>query len=84
MVLRSPLAGQSGKPGASLEMIHAMLRAGNSVQARQMLQDRLARDPNDADALEKLGEIAQSDQSVEEATILLRRAVAADPSPRRR
>lgn len=49
-----------------------------------MLQDRLAFDPSDADALEMLAEVAAGQRSTEEATILLRRAVAADPSPRRR
>ena len=49
-----------------------------------MLQDRLALDPSDADALELLAEVAAGQRSTEEATILLRRAVAADPSPQRR
>ena len=49
-----------------------------------MLQDRLALYPSDADALELLAEVAAGQRSTEEATILLRRAVAADPSPQRR
>src|SRR5256885_1817087 len=49
-----------------------------------MLSDRLVQNPSDADSLELLAEIAASQRSVEEATILLRRAVAADPSARRR
>ena len=66
--------------GVSMGLVAAAMRAGNFVQARQMLQDRLAQDPDDADALEKLAEIAASQRSIEEATILLQRAVAVDPS----
>ena len=46
-----------------------------------MLQDRLAQDPNDADALVALADIVVADQAIEEATILLQRAAAADSSP---
>jgi Tfp pilus assembly protein PilF len=60
------------------------MRSGNFAQARLMLQDRLAQDPNDADALEKLAEIAAHQRFTEEATMLLQRAVAADPSAQRR
>jgi predicted Zn-dependent protease len=85
MVLRSPLTNPAVKPGVSLNVAAAAaLRAGNVMTARQMLQDRLLQDPEDANALELLAEIAASHNSVEEATILLRRAVAADPSPERR
>src|SRR5947209_6812794 len=84
MALKSILADQSGKSRVALNFAQSAMRAGNSILARQLLQDHLSQNPNDADALEKLAEIAQSDQLVEEATILLRRAVAADPSPPRR
>ena len=49
-----------------------------------LLQDRLLVDPLDADALTKLAEIAAEDKRFEEATVLLRRAVEADPDPSRR
>lgn len=68
----------------SFQLAVAALRAGNATGARQMLQDRLAQNPADADSLELLAEIAAGQRSIEEATILLRRAVAADPSPPRR
>jgi len=85
MVLRSPLSNPAVKPGVSLtHAAAAALRAGNMMTARQMLQDRLLQDPADANALELLAEIASSQGSVEEATILLRRSVAADGSPERR
>ncbi|MGN6059528.1 MAG: tetratricopeptide repeat-containing sulfotransferase family protein [Sphingomicrobium sp.] len=83
MVLRAPQTGKS-TPVASLGLAHAALRAGNSATARQMLQDRLADNPFDADALHMLADVAAGQRSFEEATILLRRAVAADPSPDRR
>lgn len=60
------------------------MRGGNFAQARQMLQDHLLLSPNDADALSILAEIAANQRSTEEATILLRRALAADPSVNRR
>ena len=83
MVLRAPQTGKS-TPVASLGLAHAALSAGNSATARQMLQDRLADNPFDADALHMLADVAAGQRSFEEATILLRRAVAADPSPDRR
>ena len=84
MVLRAPQTGKAGSAPASLGLAHAAMRAGNVATARQMLQDRLAANPFDADALHMLAEVATSQRSVEEATILLRRAVSADPSPHRR
>lgn len=84
MVLGSPGADQSARSRALVGLAIAALRSGNVVQARQMLQDRLVQDPADADALTTLAEIAASQRSPEEATILLQRAVAADPSPGRR
>jgi tetratricopeptide (TPR) repeat protein len=62
----------------------AALRSGNVAGARQMLHDLVAEDPGDADALQMLAEIAVADGALEQATVLLRRAVAADPSTRRR
>ncbi|HZC37322.1 MAG TPA: sulfotransferase [Sphingomicrobium sp.] len=84
MVLTTPQAGKRAPSAASLGLASAALRAGNTAGARQMLQDRLALNPSDADALEMLAEVAAGQRSTEEATILLRRAVAADPSPQRR
>lgn len=84
MVLRAPQTDKSGTRVASLGLAHAAMRAGNSATARQMLQDRLVQDPSDPDALHMLADVAVGQRSFEEATILLRRAVAADPSPDRR
>ncbi|MEO8454993.1 MAG: sulfotransferase [Sphingomicrobium sp.] len=79
-----PQADKAARPAASLGLASAALRCGNVAGARQMLQDRLALDPADADALVMLAELAAGQRNIEEATILLRRAVAADPSPDRR
>ena len=83
MIFGSPHT-QKKPSGVSMGLVAAAMRAGNFVQARMMLQDRLAQDPNDADALEKLAEIAAAQRATEEATMLLQRAVAIDPSAQRR
>ena len=84
MVFASPKPGAPQRHAASIDLAAAALRDGNPALARQMLQDRLLNNPMDADALAKLAEIATAERHIEEATILLRRAIAADPSPQRR
>src|SRR5438094_10352189 len=49
-----------------------------------LLRDRLAENPADADALTMLAGIAVEQERMGDATLLLRQAVAADPSPVRR
>jgi cytochrome c-type biogenesis protein CcmH/NrfG len=83
MIFGSPQAERKS-PTVSLGLAASALRSGNVAQARMMLQERLTQNPADADALQMLAEIAQGQQSIEEATILFRRAVAADPSAERR
>src|SRR5689334_6509829 len=83
MILGNPQADRKSS-SASMGLVAAAMRSGNFAQARLMLQDRIAQDPNDADALEKLAEIAAAQKLTEEATMLLQRAVAADPSAQRR
>jgi tetratricopeptide (TPR) repeat protein len=84
MVLSTPKTDKPGRPAVTLGLAYAALRAGNVVQARQMLQERLLQHPEDADALSMLAEVAAGQRSFEEATMLLRRAVVADDSPPRR
>ena len=84
MVLSTPQPNKTGRPAVTLGLAYAALRAGNVVQARQMLQERLQQYPDDADALGMLAEVAAGQRSFEEATMLLRRALAADPAPERR
>jgi tetratricopeptide (TPR) repeat protein len=68
----------------ALDFASAALRAGDRIKAQMLLRDRLAEAPSDADVLAKLAEIAAEDRRIEEATVLLRRAVEADPDPERR
>ena len=84
MVLSNPHSDKPARAAVSLGLAYAALRAGNIAQARQMLQERLAQNPQDADALSMLAEVAVGQRSFEEATMLLRRAVTADGSPDRR
>ncbi len=84
MVLSNPHSDKPARAAVSLGLAYAALRAGNIAQARQMLQERLAQNPQDADALSMLAEVAVGQRSFEEATMLLRRAVAVDASPDRR
>ena len=67
-----------------LELATAEIRAGNTLEARRLLNERLVKAPNDASAAAKLSEIALLGKRVEEATVLLRRAAVADPTPHRR
>ena len=84
MVLGASGAEQNARSRALVGLAIAAMRSGNIVQAKQMLQDRLRQDSTDADALAALADIASSEQSVEQATVLLQQAAAADPSPGRR
>lgn len=60
------------------------LRAGNLIEAQRLLRERVVAHPNDGGALAMLAEIALDQNRFEDATVLLRRASVADPSPRRR
>ena len=84
LVLRSPQSGQPASSRPVVEFASAELRTGNLIGARQALLNWLAGHPADADVLAKLAEIAMNQKSNEEATLLLQRAVAADPSTRHR
>ena len=83
MVLGTPGADKKAQ-SVSLGLAAEALRSGNVVQARQMLNERIAQYPEDADALQLLAEVARVQRSIEEATFLLRRAAAADPTLDRR
>jgi tetratricopeptide (TPR) repeat protein len=84
MVFAVPRPQKPARSAVSIDRAAAALREGNPALARRMLQDRLLQNPLDADALAKLAEIAAAERQMEEATILLRRAVVADSSPPRR
>ena len=86
MVLASGPAREaaSHKSKVALDFAVAALRAGDVAGAEFRLRDRLLENPFDADALAKLAEIAVDQRRIEDATVLLRRAVTADPNPERR
>lgn len=76
--------GASHKSKALLDFAMAALRAGDVAGAEMRLRDILLADPFNADALAKLAEIAVEQRRIEDATVLLRKAVTADPNPERR
>jgi len=85
MVLSRPGApGPSDKSKVALDFAVAALRAGDIGGAELRLRDVLLADPRNADALSKLAEIAVDQRRIEDATVLLRKAVSADPRPERR
>jgi tetratricopeptide (TPR) repeat protein len=66
-----------------LEQATAALQVGDPGDAERTLRKHLLEQPHDAAALAKLAELAIDQRHVEEATVLLRRAAGADPSPHR-
>lgn len=86
MVLASGPAreGPSNRSKAALDFALAALRAGDIAGAELRLRDILRADPFNADALAKLAEIAVEQRRIEDAVVLLRKAVTADPNPERR
>ena len=80
----SPRKTDGPKSRAAIDRAVAALRGGNVAQARMLLHDRILEDPDDANALTKLAEIAVDEGHSDQATVLLRRAATADPSPPRR
>ena len=81
---RSPSQAGGLSSNAAIELAAAALLGGDVGKAREFLQDRILHDPNDADALTKLAEIAVEKGDVDQATMLLRRAADVDPTARRR
>lgn len=76
--------GASHKSKAMLDFALAALRVGDVAGAEMRLRDILIADPFNADAISKLAEIAVDQRRIEDATVLLRKAVTADPNPERR
>jgi tetratricopeptide (TPR) repeat protein len=72
------------KSRLAIEQASAALRAGNSADAEWTLRRRMFEQPDDAAVVGVLAEIVLARGEVEEATVLLRRAVAADPTVERR
>ena len=86
MVLASGPAGEaaSHKSKAALDFALAALRVGDIAGAELRLRDILLTDPFNATALVKMAEIAVEQRRIEDATVLLRKAVTADPTTERR
>lgn len=74
----------NAKSRATINLAVGAIRGGNVAKARMMLHDRLLKDPDDANALTLLAEIAVDEGQIDPATVLFRRAATADPSPARR
>lgn len=68
----------------AVELATAAIRAGDVVEAQRLLHERLAKAPDDSNAVIKLAEIAIGLGKIEQGTILLRRAVALNPTTERR
>ena len=83
MLTHGALARQADKPKstAAIGLAVAAIRGGNVGKARMMLHDRLAQDPDDANALALLAEIAIDEGLFDQAIVFRRRAATADPSP---
>ena len=67
-----------------LEQATASLQAGDRGDAERLLRKHLLEQPKDAAVLAKLAELAMDIGQVEEATVLLRRAVGAQSTPEMR
>jgi tetratricopeptide (TPR) repeat protein len=84
------LRSSNGRPQAIaksklvLEQATASLQAGDRGDAERLLRKHMSEQPDDAAVLAKLAELAMDVGHVEEATVLLRRAAGADPSPESR
>ena len=78
------LGSAPARSGLILEQATAALQAGDRGDAERLLRKHLLREPLDADALAKLAVLVMDDHFVEEATMLLRRAAAAELTGARR
>jgi tetratricopeptide (TPR) repeat protein len=78
------LPAAQAKSKLVLEQAAAALQAGDPGDAERLLRKHLLEQPKDAAVLAKLAELVLDRQHVEEATVLLRRAAGADPTPQRR
>ena len=78
------LTPQAAKSKLVLEQATASLQAGDRGDAERLLRKHLLEQPMDAAVMAKLAELAVGQMQVEEATMLLRRAAGAEPTPARR
>jgi tetratricopeptide (TPR) repeat protein len=78
------LSQAAAKSKLVLEQATASLQAGDRGEAEWLLRKHILEQPKDAAVLTKLAELAMEASQVEEATMLLRRAAAAEPTPEQR
>lgn len=83
-MLQSAASPAAARSKLVLEQAIAALQAGDRGDAERLLRKQLLAQPTDAPVLAKLAEMAIDQGQIEEATMLLRRAAGADPSPARR
>lgn len=83
--LRFDVAGHAiaAKSKLVCEQATAALQAGDSGDAERLLRKHLLEQPADATALAKLSELVLNRREIEEATMLLRRSAAAEPTHER-
>ena len=83
MLIDGGAAGKADQPTsrAVIDAARAALRGGNVAKARTLMRDRLIEDPDDAQALAVVAEIAVDDGQYDQATVFLWRAAIADPAP---
>ena len=77
------MSPEAAKSKLVLEQATQALQAGDSSDAERLLRNHLLEQPQDAAALAKLAELVIDQGHAEQATVLLRRAANADPSPER-
>ena len=77
------LASQAAKSRLVQDQAAAALQAGDTGDAERLLRNHLLEQPQDAAALAKLADLVLDQGHAEQATVLLRRAANADPSPQR-
>jgi tetratricopeptide (TPR) repeat protein len=75
------LTQAAAKSKLVLEQATAALQAGDRGDAERLLRKHILEQPKDAAVLGKLADLAMDAGHVEEATVLLRRAVGANPTP---
>ena len=85
-MLADSISAQSNdlKKKVALEQALRALRIGSIASAEQIFRTLLRENPTDADILDQLAAVVKGGGRLDEASILLRRSVAAAPTSRRR
>lgn len=83
VIFSSPAIPAADRNRSSLviDLAVAALRGGDVAEAQRLLRERLFEAPGDIAILTRLADIAVDDKRIEDATVLLRRAVSAGAGP---